>query len=128
MNRLRRQMNVHTAVFQLLLLLTVVGFMAECGIAFPASGLQKRGLTLYDTIPVHDDSIAPATNREHLQRWKIHESGIPPGTGVVQKEPSIWERYQWTPIAVFSLCVLEAMLIVALLDSSRQPSGALKDR
>ena len=27
----------------------------------------------------------------------------------------IWERYQWTPIAVFSLCILEAMLIVALL-------------
>ena len=75
MNRLRRRMNVHTAVFQLLVLLTVVGFMAEYGIAFPASGPQKRGLMLYD----------------------------------------IWERYPWTPIAAFSLCILEATLIVALL-------------
>jgi signal transduction histidine kinase/ABC-type uncharacterized transport system substrate-binding protein len=50
-----------------------------------------------------------------LQRWNISESRVPPGTIVLFKEASLFDRYRWYILGVFAICVCEAILILALL-------------
>jgi len=50
-----------------------------------------------------------------LRRWGISEDRLPPGSVVRFREPSFWELYKWRIIGVISLCVVEALLIIALL-------------
>jgi PAS domain S-box-containing protein len=50
-----------------------------------------------------------------LQHWNISESRVPPGTIVLFKETSLFERYRWYILGVFAICTCEAILILALL-------------
>ena len=50
-----------------------------------------------------------------LRHWGISEDRLPPG-GIVQfRELTVWERYKWQIIAAVSVCLLEALLILALV-------------
>ena len=55
-----------------------------------------------------------------LQRWKISEQRLPPGSVVRFKETTYWEQHQRIILAALSLCLLEALLIVALLAQLRR--------
>jgi PAS domain-containing protein len=50
-----------------------------------------------------------------LQRWNISESRLPPGTIVLFKETSLLDRYRWYILGIVTLCLCEAILILALL-------------
>ncbi len=50
-----------------------------------------------------------------VKRWNIDEKKLPPGSMVRFRNPGFWDLYQWHVIGVFSLCVVEALLIFALL-------------
>jgi len=50
-----------------------------------------------------------------LQRWGLDEKQLPPGSIVQNREPTVWEAYQWYIICGISLIILEAGLISALL-------------
>ena len=50
-----------------------------------------------------------------LQRWKINEKLLPPGSTVLFREPTVWERYRAWIIAGLSICILQALLITGLL-------------
>jgi PAS domain S-box-containing protein len=50
-----------------------------------------------------------------LQRWKINEKLLPPGSTVFFREPTVWDRYRAWIIAGISICVLQALLITGLL-------------
>ncbi|HEY6273353.1 MAG TPA: PAS domain S-box protein [Terriglobales bacterium] len=49
-----------------------------------------------------------------LQRWRIPESRLPPGTSVLYTEPGVWESYRWYIIGAAVLVALQALLIAAL--------------
>jgi PAS domain S-box-containing protein len=55
-----------------------------------------------------------------LRRWGIGEQSLPPGSIVRHKEPSLWDVYRWPIIGVFSVCVVEALLIAGLLVQRRR--------
>jgi signal transduction histidine kinase len=55
-----------------------------------------------------------------LQRWNISESRLPPGSEVLFREPSAWERYHWQIASVTALILLQAGLISALLYERRR--------
>ena len=55
-----------------------------------------------------------------LKRWGISESRLPPESVIRFREPSIWQQYKWLVILVFSLCLLEAVLIDILLRERRR--------
>ena len=38
---------------------------------------------------------APKYDWRQLQRWNISESRLPPGSEVLFREPTVWERYSW---------------------------------
>jgi PAS domain S-box-containing protein len=50
-----------------------------------------------------------------LQRWGLRESDLPPGSIVLYRQPTAWESYKWYIIGGVLLCLVEALLLLALL-------------
>jgi PAS domain S-box-containing protein len=50
-----------------------------------------------------------------VKRWGLKESEIPPGSIVLNRQPTLWESYKWYIIGGLSLITLEGTLIVALI-------------
>jgi PAS domain S-box-containing protein len=50
-----------------------------------------------------------------LQRWKIPESALPPGSLLFYKQPTLWERYRVLIILALALIAIQALLIIGLL-------------
>ena len=55
-----------------------------------------------------------------LRRWNVNEERLPPGSIVLFKEATYWEQHYRIILMALSLCVLEALLIVALLVQLRR--------
>ena len=55
-----------------------------------------------------------------LQRWKISESRLPPGSEILFREPTVWERYSWQIALLTTVILLQAGLISALLREHRR--------
>ena len=71
----------------------------------PASGIP----------PILLERLAPRYDSRELQRWKISEKLLPPGSTVLFREPTVWDRYRKWIIAGISICILQALLITGLL-------------
>jgi PAS domain S-box-containing protein len=50
-----------------------------------------------------------------LHRWGLKENDLPPGSIVLNRQPTVWESYKSYIIAGISLILVETLLIVALL-------------
>jgi signal transduction histidine kinase/ABC-type uncharacterized transport system substrate-binding protein len=59
-----------------------------------------------------------------LQRWNISESRLPPGSEILFREPTVWERYSWQIALVFAVILAQAGLISALLREHRRRQSA----
>lgn len=69
-----------------------------------------------ESIPVmHGTSDVIEVDWRQLRRWNIPESALPPGTIVLYRQPTVWERYEKYLLAGVVLIVLQAMLIIGLL-------------
>jgi len=69
-----------------------------------------------ESIPViHDAHILPEVDWRELRRWNIPESALPPGTIVLYREPTVWQRYGKYVIAGVGVIVVQAFLIIGLL-------------
>ena len=62
-----------------------------------------------------DDSAQDTVDWRQLQRWGISEKLLPPSTVELFRQPTIWERYRLLILATISLCVVEGLLILALI-------------
>jgi len=50
-----------------------------------------------------------------LKRWGMNEKDLPPGSIVLNRQPTVWESYKWYIIGGISLILLEALLIGGLV-------------
>jgi len=74
-----------------------------------------------EAIPIEPSPPAkPMVDWRELKRWGISENLIPPGTIEAFRQPSFWESYRWYIVTALSLCLLETLLIVALLVQRRR--------
>lgn len=85
-----------------------------------------------DAIPFDDgrDTCTIAYDWRELRRWNIAESALPPGSTVLYREATVWDLYRFYIIGVFSLIVVESILIVALvinLQSRKRAEIALRE-
>jgi signal transduction histidine kinase len=55
-----------------------------------------------------------------LQRWKISESSLPPGSEILFREPTVWQRYYWQIALIIAVILLQAGLIMVLLREHRR--------
>jgi len=56
----------------------------------------------------------PKFDWREMQRWNIRETSLPPGSVIAFREPTIFEQYKWSIIAVFAVCLIQAGAIAAL--------------
>jgi PAS domain S-box-containing protein len=99
---------------------------------------EKIGATLADLavrvlngeraadIPMVVDSSQDTVDWRELRRWGISESRLPPGSVVLFKEPSIWNRYRPYISGLLFLLIVEAFLILGLLMQRQQRKRAEK--
>lgn len=57
----------------------------------------------------------PVFDWRQLQRWKIDEALLPPGSTVRFRELTLWEQYRWLIVGAVSLCVIQTIFIATLL-------------
>jgi PAS domain S-box-containing protein len=50
-----------------------------------------------------------------LKRWGMNEKNLPPGSIVLNRQPTVWESYKWYIIGGIALILAEAVLIFALV-------------
>ena len=63
---------------------------------------------------------APRFDWRQMQRWGISESRLPPGSEVLFREPTVWERYARQIALVTAVILAQAGLISALLNANRR--------
>ena len=76
-----------------------------------------------------DIPIVQGTNRYEfdwraLRRWGFNERNVPPGSLVLNRQPSAWDLYKWYIVGAVSLIALEAALIFGLLWQRRRRRSA----
>jgi signal transduction histidine kinase len=62
----------------------------------------------------------PKYDWRQLQRWNISESRLPPGSEILFREPTGWQRYSWQIALITTVILLQAGLISALLREHRR--------
>ena len=68
------------------------------------------------SIPVmHLSASKVRVDWRQLRRWKIPESALPPGSEVLYRQPTLWERDRKYILAAIVLIVAQSLLIVGLL-------------
>ena len=55
-----------------------------------------------------------------LRRWQIPAARLPSGSEVRYRVPTFWEEYKWRLIGIHALCLVEGVLIFALLRNRRR--------
>jgi PAS domain S-box-containing protein len=50
-----------------------------------------------------------------LRRWGLEENNLPPGSIVLNRQPTVWEAYKWYIVGATSLMLLETLLILGLV-------------
>ena len=78
--------------------------------------------------PTVIERLAPHYDWRELKRWKINEKLLPPGSTVLFREPTIWQRYKGWIIGGASILALQALLIFGLLANlirRRRAEGSL---
>ena len=68
----------------------------------------------------HDISAIVGTNgfifdARQLQHWNISESNIPPGSKILFRQPTDWEKYKYRIIALLMFLVAETALVFLLI-------------
>ena len=70
--------------------------------------------------PVVIGTSKPTYDWRELRRWRISESRLPPGSVVLFRQPSAWQRYRWHLTAALAVIIAQALLIFALLFQHRR--------
>jgi signal transduction histidine kinase len=61
------------------------------------------------------DYTKPVFDWRELKRWNISEAGLPPGSEIRYRQPSLWNEYRWHVTAAFAVVLIQAALISWLL-------------
>jgi PAS domain S-box-containing protein len=74
------------------------------------------GGATYDDIPIiHGKTSQIRVDWRQLRRWHIPESALPPGSVVLYREPTLWERDRNYIIAAVLIILAQSLLIAGLL-------------
>jgi PAS domain S-box-containing protein len=74
-----------------------------------------EGKSIADVTAIEKSWETYLFNWQELQRWGIAESSLPPGSIVMYKQSTVWERYRWRIIGGIALIMLQTVLITVLL-------------
>src|SRR5262245_1611227 len=61
----------------------------------------------------------PMFDWRQMQRWRIREDRLLPGSKIYFRDPTVWEQYQWQIALIASVILTQAALIIGLLYEHR---------
>ena len=70
--------------------------------------------------PLFIGTRPPTYDWRELTRWGISESRLPPGSVVLFRQPTAWERYRWHVVGAVAVIATQAVLILAMLVQLRR--------
>jgi signal transduction histidine kinase len=73
-----------------------------------------------DVRPAPVRYAAPKFDWREMQRWGISNSNLPPGSEILFREPTFWERYRWQAALISGIILVQAALISGLLHQRRR--------
>jgi PAS domain S-box-containing protein len=94
---------VETAVYQ------------HIALAMQLAGRVLVGERPADIPVVRDSNLQARVDWRQLQKWHIPESALPPGSVVLYRQPTMWERDWRYIIPAILLILAQALLIIGLL-------------
>jgi signal transduction histidine kinase len=65
-------------------------------------------------------TFQPLYDWRELRRWGISEDRLPPGSIVLFRQPTTWERYRWHVVGAVAVIAAQAALIFAMLVQFRR--------
>jgi signal transduction histidine kinase len=74
-----------------------------------------RGEPMSNFPPKIIGTLGPRYDWRELQRWKISEARLPPGSVIAFRQPTVWERYRWWIASALFIFALQAAMIAGLL-------------
>ena len=92
------------------------GSQTAIAVAMRILGGEKPG----DIKTPSSDFAPPKYDWRELQRWNIRESRLPPGSELLFREPTAWERYSWQIALITAVLLVQAGLISGLLHEHRR--------
>lgn len=66
----------------------------------------------------------PKFDWRQLQRWRIPESRLPPGSEILFRSPTFWQQYRSYALLAFAVILLQAIAIVWLVYEHRRRQNA----
>jgi signal transduction histidine kinase len=60
-------------------------------------------------------AVRPIFNWRQMQRWRVSQSDLPAGSEIRFRDPTFWERYRRESIAIGTIVLGQAILIIVLL-------------
>ena len=94
--------------------------------AAQAQAVARLGLRVLqgeraDSIPVASaDLNVNQVDWRQLRRWGLSEARVPPGTAVLFREPTLWDRYSVYVVAALAAIVIQSALIAGMLVHRRR--------
>lgn len=85
-----------------------------------------RGESITNFPPMIIEPTEPRYDARELARWNIPESRLPPGSKVLFRQPSFWERY-WGRILVVGMALLAQGIIISRLLTHRERQRRAKN-
>ena len=70
--------------------------------------------------PLFIGTRPPTYDWRELTRWRISESRLPPGSVVLFRQPTAWERYRWHVAGAVAVIATQAVLILVMLVQRRR--------
>src|SRR6266404_331268 len=78
-------------------------------------------------IPIVRGASAYIFDLRALKRWGLKEADVPPGSTVLNRQPTLWESFRWYVIGGMTLILVEALLISGLLwQRTRRKAAEIK--
>src|SRR5262245_1302114 len=65
--------------------------------------------------PTSRGTTVPQFDARQLQRWGLDSRRLPPGSVVLFREPSVWERYRWYAVGTVGVLLAQSGFIGGLL-------------
>lgn len=80
----------------------------------------------FDEIGVYPRFSSFQYDWEQVQRWNINPNLLPPGSLIVNREPTLWEQYAWQISLTFLLMAILALMVVGLVLRGVHRPGSLQ--
>ncbi|WP_245287052.1 ATP-binding protein [Bradyrhizobium sp. Tv2a-2] len=95
------------------------GFLLLPGVIGHDAGRQAMRVLAGEPVPniplSAGDNVRPIFDWRQLQRWQVAESGLPQGSEIRFRTPTIVEQYRWQSLTAVAIILIQALLITGML-------------